>query len=359
MDHKIFIVYFIHFKRNISSPHIMSCFYVFLIGAMVFLTPLKTAYSKTTLDSNNVALFDWTNETIGNIGNGKNYNKIPGYNWGVGNRSDDKSHQVFPYSKTNPGSLGPGGEKYGVELEFGDDSILPRSKGTKSLRHYVDCSQPSFQKNKLDRSEVHIRTTFEDMGIKEGSTFWLGWSEYYTQIDNDRVTTILQFRNQPPGISGGPVISLELNPTGSGTSYHVNVREGGPSKWKIPRQNKHTMKDSISLNTWYDFIVQIKYSRERDGYFRIWHKNAGKAMSLDNPDWVYTGPTMYQYPTGSTQPTPALRWGLYRYNCKSQNIVKSCNALTNENRYMTKFLGPVRFWKGSNDKGFTLVHPKQ
>lgn len=338
------------------------------------------SYSKNT-----VVVFDWTKDTIFKVGIfNKNYNRIKGTDWGIINRSDDMlNEKVLPYRLTDPGMRGPSGESYGIEIEFGDLSIPPRSKGSKSLRHYIDCGQTGFQERGHDRSEVHIRSILSNMGIQENTILWVGWSEYYKNLDEDRISTILQFRNQPSskllglqGISsyegdifkkvvdGGPAFAIELHPALKGLNFHFAVRKGTPNKWKIPAKNKHTINDKIMIGVWYDFVLQIKYSQGNDGFIRVWHslaRDGASSMKLDAPEWSYSGATMYQYPIVNeiqVRPIPSLRWGVYRYGCKSKYLGAAYPEINKSNRYMTKYLGPVRFWKGQADEGFKLVRPR-
>lgn len=333
----------------------------------------------------NVKLLNWTELTVGNIStSSKNYNRIKGNAWGITNRSDIFSpNRVLPYSITDIAMSGPDGEKYGIELEFGSLAIKPRSFNSRSVKHYVDCGQTGFQERGNDRSEMHMRRLFEEMDITEGSSIWLGWSEYYKHLDKTRVSTVLQFRNQPSPVAllkqilipvnssvlksvvdGGPVIAIELWPDKNDIRYHFAVRRGKPDKWRIPSSNRFTDSNALKKGVWYDFVVNLKYSRTSDGYFRIWHglaSNSKTALTLSNYTWAYYGPTMYQYPTiyGVTvKPEPSLRWGLYRFGCKTASLNAGNPPIDGNNRYMTKFLGPVRLWKGESDIGFGFVKPR-
>jgi len=70
---------------------------------------------------------------------------------------------------------------------------------------------------------------------------------------------------------------------------------------------------------------------------------------------------MYQYPVingVAVKPEPSLRWGVYRYGCKAASLKIGKPPIDEHNRYMTKFLGPVRLWKGESDSGFDLVKPR-
>lgn len=342
---------------------------------------LSTSYSYSLTDSNGVLLYDWNEPVTNHIyQDNKNYNKLKSTDWGIGNKSDDiRFGHVYPYTYSDPGFSGPNGELYGIELEFSSTLVPPRSANSKTVRHYVDCGQTFFQTEGIDRSEFHIYSTLKDLNISEGSTLWLGWSDYYTHLDKDRLTTVLQFRNQPqyknlktffPNQSdvdkvtkGGPAVSIMLKPMLNDLKYVIEVRDGYPYNWTVQKNNKYIFDTPVYTNQWYDFIIQIKYARDNSGYIRIWSSlsNQSDSLLVSNPNWSYSGPTMYKYPTINgikINPSPALRWGLYRYNCKLHNIDKSCIKINDNNRYMAKHLGPIRFWKGTSNIGFNLVKPR-
>lgn len=350
----------------------------FLIACSLYIPHSAIAATAWT----SVLFYDWTDETSGTVGaTTQNYNRPGGNNWGISNRSDQQDNRkVLPYSMTDPGMTGPYGEEYGIELEFGDLGIVPRSINSRSVRFYVDCGQTGFQSRKHDRAELFMSPVLSEMDVHEGDSLWIGWSEYYRNIDKSRISTVLQLRNQPSpksleqqGISpittdiykqvinGGPAVAIELMPNNQELHYHFAVRDGSPDNWKIPDSNKHTPLEPIYTGIWYDFIINIKYSRNNDGHFRVWHARPGGTLKLDSPTWTFNGPTMYQYPTINgiaVQPEPSIRWGLYRYGCKAAGLDGGTPPIDMSNRYMTKFLGPVRFWKGNMDIGFSLVKPE-
>lgn len=359
---------------------------------------------------------DWTKNNTNIVSKDtKNYNQLSHYQgWGVNRRSDRNNNPILTYevseSETNPNFVGPAGEEYGVETEFGFDpkndfpngytaqAFHPRRPNTKTLRHYMDCGQTGLSEtNDIDRSEIHIRTTLgkEGLDVAEFSSLWIGWSEYYTHLDESRQTTILQFRNQLAGkkmleerglysepyisyADGGPATEVTLDKGDDGKlHYHFGSFKGPPKKETrrlIPEQSK-TLDWAVETGKWYDFVVQIIYRQpnsENAGRYRGWvydttdPTNDPSTYTInDQPSFDLYGPTMYDYPevpAGNTNLpySPELRWGIYRYNCKAKNLFPNGNKqaeITELNRYMTKYLGPIKMWKGHDDKGFRIVKP--
>jgi hypothetical protein len=158
--------------------------------------------------------------------------------------------------------------------------------------------------------------------------------------------------------TGGPASAIEVTPVDNNLHFHFATRVGTPpSSWTIPDDHKHTVSSPIETGKWYDFILQIKYSQNNDGRFRIWMyepvADSNYAVS-DAPEWDFVGSTMYTYPTGYNKsiPSPEFRYGVYRYNAAS------ANDITDQDRYMVKYAGPMRLWVGESDDGFENVKPR-
>lgn len=364
----------------------------------------------------------WTGETTNDVSVikeegqnvGKNHNEMLSHqDWGVANRNNDDKGPVETYEESDPDLMihGPGGEEYGVETEYGFDPIYdfdiayegekfePRSPGTKTVKHYMDCGQTGLLdilyngvgKPYVDRSEIHIRSTLEEIGAEEHKSLWLGWSEYYSYLDKSRATTIMQFRNQPSSailesrgfdvsagseyldyIGGGPATGITLQPGGDGElHYYFESRQGTPTPatggWEVLDDRKKMLEQPVKTGVWYDFVVQIIYKQYQDpasseGRFRVWVydtsdvDNNSKFYSVkDVPQFDISGSTMYTYPSAGDVDNyvtaPQLRWGLYRHNCKYSP------EINDSNRYMTKYLGPVKMWVGDSANGFKIVKP--
>ena len=378
------------------------------------LTTALITYSSTSIatDPPPDISIDWTGSVTNIVSKSidKNYNEMTEYtSWGVGRRNIQATYPVLTYevseSNSNPSFVGPAGEEYGVETEYGFDPtsgfssgyesqiFSPRRPGTKTVKHYMDCGQTGLSAtNAIDRSEIHIRSTLESpLAIQEYSSLWIGWSEYYTHLDESRPATILQFRNQPSAsiltqrnlnfepytnfINGGPATEITLNTGNDGKlHYHFGSRIGTPADWSLPADRSKTLDWPVETGKWYDFVVQIIYRQpnlNNAGRFRVWvydtttPGNDPSTYSInDQPAFDLQGSTMYDYPeppAGNTNKPYAaeLRWGIYRYNCKTKNILPTglLPDINESNRYMTKYLGPVKMWSGHHTKGFRIVKP--
>lgn len=339
------------------------------------------------LEKDNIKEFLWTGEVNGTVSEEtRNWNRPLFEIWGISDRYPGTQGMpvplVQPYSVTDPGFKGPNNEDFGIEIEFGDETIAPREQNSKNVRFYTDFGQTGAADLGMTRAEMHIRTTLQKLNVKEGSTLWLGWSEYYSHLDKSKVTTVFQFRNQPNTTTlaekgfnkddialivdeqltvGGPAIGIITTPINGQLHYQFTARDGEPTDWTVPAGNTHISSKGIKTGKWYDFVVQIKYSQESDGRFRIWIFEHD-ALSKDNlnvvnssPEWDFNGPTMYRYPDNFDFPIPSpeIRTGVYRHERMKNNEI-----IAEEERYMTKYLGPLRLWEGLEDDGFNKVKSK-
>ena len=338
-----------------------------------------SAYLMLASEKPNSKTFLWTEPVNAQVSETtQNWNRPITETWGVGNRYPSSSSPAALYSDTDPGFTGPNGEHYGIEIEFGDTTIPPRSPGTKNVRFYTDFGQTGATTSGVDRAEVHIRSTLQALKVQEGDTLWFGWSEYYSHLDKTRVSTVLQFRNQPNtksltynGFSdeeindlieqnvhiSGPACAIETKPVNGSLHYHFAARTGKPSDWQVPTTRKHTTDFPIETGKWYDFIVQMKYSQSSNGRYRVWiyqPDTDSNYSASDAPEWDHTGSTMYTYPSSYMNeiPSPELRFGVYRYNAVN------ANDISESNRYMIKYAGPMRLWVGDGEEGFNHVKPR-
>jgi len=353
---------------------------VFVMGSSYSMAGDSTAISAYQMMSDipsNSRTFLWNRAVNSSVGpSTQNWNRPLVEEWGIGSRYPD--HNVKLYSDTDPGFSGPNGESYGIEIEFSDTTISPRSPGSKNIRFYTDFGQTGISGSGPDRAEMHISSTLKSLKVAEGSTVWVGWSEYYSHLDKNRMSTVFQFRNQPNineleenGFTqeeidelvaggynqGGPATAIEVKPEGNQLHHHFAVRSGTPMDWTIPASQKHTRSAHIETGKWYDFVVKLKYSQNADGDFKVWVYEKGsqsKYAVTDTPEWNFNGPTMYTYPSGYNKPVPRMefRFGVYRYNAKN------ATDITESDRYMTKYAGPMRLWVGDNESGYDAVKPR-
>lgn len=330
--------------------------------------------------------FLWTGENNGPVSLAtRNWNRPLFELWGVSDRYPGTRGMpipnVRPYNETDPGFVGPDGEEFGVEIEFNDRTILPRQTDSENVRFYTDFGQTNANEIGMTRAEIQIRTTLQKLDVEEGSTLWLGWSEKYTYLDKEKITTVFQFRNQPSDTvlaekgfdaetiseisqngytSGGPAAGIITTPINGELHYKFSARVGTPFNWSVPNENTHTIAEPIKLNTWYDFIVEMKYSQQNDGAWRIWvfehNDDAPQTYKVTQPPvWQFQGPTMYTYPSNYAFaiPSPEIRTGVYRHDRVNQTT-----PISDQHRYMTKYLGPLRLWRGDSDIGFEKVTPR-
>lgn len=335
---------------------------------------------------NNKRTFLWTDAVSNKVDNlNKNWNRPVIANWGVSDRYPGTPGMpiplVKPYSETDPNFTGPNGEHYGIEIEFADTTIAPRQLHSNNVRLYTDFGQTGAATSGMTRAEIHIRSTLQDMKVKEGTTLWLGWSELYSDVDMEKITTVFQFRNQPNEQSlaevgfnqadidklidadvskGGPAVGIITTPINKALHYQFTARKGTTMDWKVPEGHSDISSFPIEKNKWYDFIVQMKYSQGDDGRFRIWvypHNATGTVDYdiTDIPQWDFHGATMYHYPENYplTIPSPEIRHGVYRHE-----RANSIELIEEKDRYMTKYIGPLRLWAGADDAGFEYVEPK-
>ncbi|MEP1554654.1 MAG: heparin lyase I family protein [Paraglaciecola sp.] len=321
--------------------------------------------------------FLWNTSTAGTVSpTTQNFNTLSSETIGTLNISTHPTEPVKLYSVTDPGFVGPNGEYYGIEIEYGSGDFV-RSSGTKSVRYYTDFGQTGITSSGVDRAEIHIRDALEKLDVNEGTTLWLGWSEYYISIDKARSATILQFRNQPTedilrergldeaqiselidlGIhDDGPASAVELEAIDNQAYFKFAVRKGTPGSWT--HADSHLVATPVEIGKWYDFVVKIKYSQGEDGIYQAWFYEANSATYSvsDPPEWSYAGNTMYTYPTGYNIEfgAPQLRMGLYRWATKAKHNPN----ITDDDRYMSKYLGPLRLWVGEGDEGFDMVKPR-
>lgn len=325
--------------------------------------------------------FLWNGPNNGEVSeSSRNWNRPLFELWGVSDRYPATQGMpipnVLPYSQTDGNFRGPNGEEFGVEVEFGDVTKLPRQPGSKNVRFYTDFGQTDAGSIGMSRAEVHIRSTLQKLEVEEGSTLWLGWSEKYTHLDKEKITTVFQFRNQPNHTilaekgfdqntiseiesqghtSGGPAIGIITTPIDGQLHYKASVRHGSTLNWQVSENDTFTFPTAIERDIWYDFVVQIKYSQQNNGFFKIWISESNQSSQITSPTWHYVGSTMYQYPAHYefNIPSPEIRTGVYRHD-----RMHVSEPISDQDRYMIKYLGPLRMWKGLDDTGFMKVYPK-
>lgn len=236
----------------------------------------------------------------------------------------------------------PGGANNtkGVRVRFGVTKEQ-RFPGTHSVELWTNSNfeERCNQNFTAERAEISSYGKYRELGVKEGQTVWLGWSEKWTDIDESHVTTVIQFRSNCG--SGSPATQINLLP---GRRLQVRTRQAARYK-DIGR---------IKENVWYDFVVEIKYSKKNDGYIKIWMNEVetGASFSYNNPTAaILNNPTML-----SRDGCPHIRWGVYRH----QSGDKKPGQIAAKDRMVVKYLGPARIKLGNNlkERGLDAVRPR-
>ena len=218
-----------------------------------------------------------------------------------------------------------------------------RYPGTHSVMMFTDANIHATcnQNNSVERAEINAGSDWRRPGrAEEGNTVWMGWSEIWTDIDESHTTTILQFRSNYG--TGSPACQINLRPN---RQLQLRTRQ-------IP---VYKSLGTLEENVWYDWIVEIKYSKTNSGYIKVWLYEAG-----DTENYSYSDPPTAQILNNPTMLTddacPHLRWGVYRWESGD----KMPSDIRPEDRLMTKYIGPAR-WKYGNDLGavgFDAVKPR-
>ena len=184
---------------------------------------------------------------------------------------------------------------------------------------------------------------YRALGVREGSTVWFGWSEKWTEIDDSHTTSAMQIRSNCS--SGSPATKINMLP---GKRLVLKIREmpGFPVK----------VVDIVRIKegVWYDFVMEVKYSKKNDGYVKVWVHEVGTnaSFSYNNPSaQVLRNPTML-----AGDNCPHVRWGIYRH----QSADKKPGQIRQEDRMVIKYVGPVKIHLGNNlgANGFEIVRPK-
>ena len=132
----------------------------------------------------------------------------------------------------------------------------------------------------------------------------------------------------------------------------------------------------IKLNTWYDWIMEFRYSYEEfgenAGFIRVWVYEAGQKDPSDIHFLTrlhkhVRGATLHNNTTNIFPPNqkegdgiddgpPHLRWGLYRWASGR----KFPEDIDPQDHLFVKYLGPVRMQIGDNlqETGFEAVKPR-
>ena len=235
----------------------------------------------------------------------------------------------------------PGGENNtkGSRVVFGVNS-QQRYPGTNSVEFWTNSNfeERCNQNFSAERAEMHSNGPYRGLGVQEGQHVWLGFSDMYTEVDYSHSATLLQFRNNCG--SGSP-------------STEIKIKPGGMMLLQTPGKKTDIVK--LEENVWYDWVIEIKYSKSGNGFVKIWvwdtRKTAVSDYDFNKPVLEYKGRTMRD---GDN--CPHLRWGVYRWASGD----KKPNQIPPEDRFFIRYLGPVRIKLGKDlgNAGFRAVVPR-
>lgn len=267
-------------------------------------------------------------------------------NWTRSYASDD--NKIFFLTLISCGSKANSTTTYYVSkygnaiIHFGVTDQV-RFPGTHSVMLFTDASiyAPCNKNYSVDRAEIHVNADWRRPGrAEEGNTVWMGWSELWTDIDESHTADIIQFRSNCG--TGSPACEVYMQP-----DRHLLLRTRQIPVYK----SLGTIKEDV----WYDWIVEIKYSKTDSGFVKVWLYEAG-----DPDDYSYSDPPTAQILNNPTMlkddGCPHLRWGVYRWESGD----KMPSAIRPEDHLMTKYIGPSR-WKYGNNlgaAGFDAVKPR-
>jgi len=172
----------------------------------------------------------------------------------------------------------------------------PYSLDSRVLRYSVNCGEdlsafPEASELTNKRAESHSNQGV--YGAVPGDTVWWRFTYRWEQLDRDHEMTIFQWRNQNPGVLGGPGVELQFKPNGD------QLRIVGTG-WAVDYSDRGVLVEDTVEGRWYDFICTITYA-VTDGAARCWVDGELK--------WDYSGPTMQD----AAYDTPHIRNGLYRW----------------------------------------------
>ncbi|MEM9717781.1 MAG: heparin lyase I family protein [Bacteroidota bacterium] len=253
-----------------------------------------------------------------------------------------ENYQRFWHQSINcgrPSQPGGANNTRGSRVNFGVTS-QQRYPGTRSVEFWTNSNyeERCNQNHSAERAEMHSNEPYRGLGVREGQHVWVGFSDMYTAVDYSHSATLLQFRNNCG--SGSP-------------STEIKIKPGGMMLLQTPGKKTDIIK--LEENVWYDWVIEIKYSKRGDGFVKIWAWNtrntASENYDYNKPTIEYRGRTMRD---GDN--CPHIRWGVYRWASGD----KKPNQIPENDRFFVKYLGPVRFKLGRDlgAAGFRAVVPR-
>ena len=205
---------------------------------------------------------------------------------------DYKDYGMQVVSKAEGFPVRNGGKSIRFEVRMGDCN--PDS--TKKKYGWSDCDN--------DR-ERHELAAGSNQDIMKNTEFWFAWSLYLPK-DHENLYPLKNALGQFHQNGGPPVFMFEEHEDG-----YTLARTIGDDDY----DDKLLVKTSDMLGKWTDVLINANWSKEEDGFFKLWVN--------DELKYDYKGPTM----TGKSvyQKFGVYRTGLTRYiNLKNIDNLKKC-----------------------------------
>lgn len=160
-------------------------------------------------------------------------------------------------------------------ITLGDTGQI-RSTGSKSV-HYVS--------NSAVRSEIFSIKNF--LGTKEGDVVYFGWSDYFSTLPMYNEYTVFQWRDVDEGTYAGPNSELVM----SKSYWDLGTFNGIRLCVRNCRGYRGVVLPNVQANTWYDFVVARKYTKDNTGYMIVWAGPKG-TLNYSSPAVSFYGQTM-------------------------------------------------------------------
>ncbi len=143
----------------------------------------------------------------------------------------------------------------------------PVRTGTHSIRH------------SLGPGAENYRAEYTGIKTGIGSEYWYGWSLYFPEgYRMDRWGTIVsQWHRWPanpanparlPGGGGGAHLVLGR---GDVLDFTLHFEGETPTSAEAAR---FTVAQRARLGVWHDFVMHVRWTGDRDGFLRLWHREA-------------------------------------------------------------------------------------
>ena len=154
---------------------------------------------------------------------------------------------------------------------------------------------------KFDLDKSHERSEVRAKLAPLNEVVWYGWSLYIppgSDIANyfGMVSQFHRYNKKPDWMKGKPPV---LRISNNKWSFRLTIKKPGVNE--LLAINKDLGPATGDVGKWTDWVVQVKWTDQQDGFFKIW-KNGER-----EPMWSYEGPTYVPLPEG-----PYFKMGIYK-----------------------------------------------